>query len=88
MLEVIDFSLELINCGDSGWNIAVCFSMAPAPLAAVAVTVAFVVIPALVRAKPVQCLVNGAVTCLGNGSDGSNGNCEFHFCVVSLFLIC
>ena len=49
LLEVIDFSLDLINCGDSGWNIAVCFSMAPAIGAAVAVTVAFVVIPAPCR---------------------------------------
>ena len=86
MLEAIDFSLELIDWFDRAWFRAVCFSMAPAPLAAVAITVAFVVKPAHVRANPVKSLVNGAV-CHGNGSDGSNGNSEFHFCVGSLFLI-
>ena len=53
LLEAIDFGLELVNWCDSGDFRAVCFSMAPAPVAAVAITVAFRVIPALVRAKRV-----------------------------------
>ena len=79
LFEVIDFSLELVNWFDSGCGRAVWFSMAPAPGAAVAVTAAFRVIPALVRAKRVLCFIMVAVTCLRKGTDGSNGNSEFHF---------
>ena len=81
LLEAIDFSLELLNSSDRGGSIAVRFAMAPHIVAAVAVTLAFVVVvPAHVRAKRVVCLVDVAVTCLRNGTDGSDGNCKFHFC--------
>ena len=91
LLEAIDFGLELVNWCDSGDFRAVCFSMAPAIGAAVAITVAFMVIPALVRAKPVLSLIKGAISGLRNCADGSHGDSsdsEFHFCVGSLFLIC
>ena len=89
LLEAIDFSLELINSVDRGGSIAVRFAVAPSMAAAETVTLALVVVvPALVRAKPVICLVVVAVTCLRYGTDGSDGNCKFHFCVGSLFLIC
>ena len=78
MFEVIDFSLELFNWIELDY-VAVMFAMAPAPGAAVAVTGAFGAIPALVRAKRVFQLIDGAVTCLRKGTDGSNGNSEFHF---------
>ena len=87
LFEVIDFSLELLNWIELDFCEAVMFAMAPAPGAAVAVTGALAATPALVRAKRVFQLIDGAVTCLGKGTDGSNGNSEFHFCIWSGFLI-
>ena len=80
LMEIISIEFELINWTDSGESIiAVRRAIAPAMLAAMALTSAFGVVRAQVRAKPVLLLIDAAVTCLRNGTDGSDGNCKFHF---------
>ena len=86
LLETIDFSLERFKWINR--NRAVICSVAPAIVAAVAITRALCGRVACVPATWALSLVNIAITCLRNGADGSNGNCKFHVCDVSLFLIC
>ena len=86
LFETIDFILLRLKRIENDGR-AVCFSSAPAPFAASAMTRALCVIRASVRSKIVCSLIVGAIDCLRNSNDASDGNCKFHFCVGSLFLI-
>ena len=94
LFETIDFLLELLSWIFRLSGNAVCFSLAPLPLAASACTRAFPVIITLVWANHVVPLIPVAIilltidSCLRNGKDAGDGDCEFHVFVESLFFIC